>query len=239
MSGADATARATSGATTAPRPVGASRADAAYARLKRDILDNRLSPGFQATEPEIAARLGMSRTPVREALVRLAAEGLVALTPRRGARVLPVSPEDMREIYQLLGALEPDAAADVAAAGLETDDAARLRDAVERMRAALALEDLDAWAAADDDFHAAVLALSPNRRRAAIIGALLEQAHRARMVTLRLRARPERSTAEHAEILTAMTRGDADATRTLFAAHRARAARELIAVLEAARLAGV
>ena len=98
----------------------ATRVSDAYDRLKAEILLGRMPPGFQAPEPEIALRLGMSRTPVREALIRLEAEGLVQLIPRRGARVLPVRAEDMREIYAILTALEPEAAA-----ALSTQDSAR------------------------------------------------------------------------------------------------------------------
>jgi len=82
----------------------------AYAELKRRILDHEYPAGHQATEPDVAADLGMSRTPVREALIRLAQEGLVEVVPRRGMRVVPLSPADMQEIYEVLTALESEAA---------------------------------------------------------------------------------------------------------------------------------
>ena len=82
----------------------------AYQGIKDEILENRMAPGFQATEPEVAERLGMSRTPVREALIRLQEDGLVEVVPRRGMRVLPVSPDDMREIYEVLCCVETEAA---------------------------------------------------------------------------------------------------------------------------------
>ena len=104
----------------------ASQVDKAYGELKADILANRLPPGFQAPEPEFATRLGMSRTPVREALLRLQSDGLVELVPRRGARVLPISVDDMREIYQLLISLESDAAYELAARGLTDQEIERL-----------------------------------------------------------------------------------------------------------------
>jgi DNA-binding GntR family transcriptional regulator len=80
--------------------------DAAYEQIRRRILDNAWPPGHRALEQEVALALGMSRTPVREALMRLQAEGLVEVIPRHGMRVLPVSPTDMREICQILTALE-------------------------------------------------------------------------------------------------------------------------------------
>lgn len=66
----------------------------AYSQLKSQILSNQLSPGMQVPEPELSLQLGMSRTPVREALIRLQAEGLVELVPRRGLRVLPIKASD-------------------------------------------------------------------------------------------------------------------------------------------------
>ena len=141
-----------------------SRVEDAYERLKDEIRTNRMPPGFQAPEPEIALRLGMSRTPVREALIRLEAEGLVELIPRRGARVLPIQPEDMREIYEILTALEPDAAARLASRKPSKEELAPLAQATRDMEEALRKEDLDAWAEADDRFHVALLELQGNRR---------------------------------------------------------------------------
>lgn len=213
-----------------------SRVDDAYAQIKDEILSNRMPPGFQAPEPEIALRLGMSRTPVREALIRLEAEGLVELIPRRGARVLPVYPEDMHEIYEILTALEPEAAASLAARDLSARDLAPLVEATEDMEKALKARDLDAWAEADDQFHRCLLALHGNRRMAEFLSALSDQAHRARMVTLRLRDLPVRSTAEHREILDCLRKGYAGGARRAFRRHRQRAARELLALLENYRL---
>ena len=212
------------------------RVSDAYDRLKDEIRTNRMPPGYQAPEPEIAMRLGMSRTPVREALIRLEAEGLVELVPRRGARVLPIKPEDMREIYEILSALEPEAAAGVAASHPSPEDLRPLEEATADMEAALAVKDLDAWAEADDRFHLRLLELNGNRRLQRIISAVYDQVHRARIVTLRLRALPERSTREHREILEHMRRGDANAARAAFRAHREKSAVELIALLETYRL---
>ena len=212
------------------------RVEQAYARIKQEIRSNCMPPGFQAPEPEIAAELGMSRTPVREALIRLQAEGLVELVPRRGVRVLALSADDMREIYEIHTALEPDAAANLAARRPTQEVLAPLEAAVSEMEAALKNPDLDRWAAADDRFHRELLALQNNRRLEEFLGALYDQAHRARMVTLRLRELPVKSTAEHREILTHLRNGDGAGARRLFRAHRKRATRELLTILETYRL---
>jgi DNA-binding GntR family transcriptional regulator len=78
----------------------------AYRALRSRILDNTWPPGYQALEQALALELGMSRTPVREALIRLHNEGLIEVVPRHGMRVLPVSPADMAEIYTILTSLE-------------------------------------------------------------------------------------------------------------------------------------
>jgi len=208
----------------------------AYDRLKKEILDNRMQPGFQVPDAEIALRLGMSRTPVREALIRLQSEGLVELIPRRGVRVLPISPSDMRDIYQLLAMLEPEAAAETARRGLSEAEAQSLRQATDGMESALAEDDLDRWAQADDRFHRDLLACSSNARLRSFVSTLFDQSHRARAVTLRLREPPWKSTREHRDIIDAMANGDPERTRTIFRGHREQAAIELLAALERCRL---
>ena len=209
-----------------------SRVADAYAQLKDEILSNRMPPGFQAPEPEIALRLGMSRTPVREALIRLEAEGLVELIPRRGARVLPIRADDMREIYEILTSLESDAAAALARRTPSADQLLPLSTATHDMENALKDEDRDAWAEADDRFHRTLLELHGNRRLRSFVQALSDQAHRARIATLRLRDMPKRSTEDHRDILEALKAGDEDGARDAFREHRKRAAAELVGILE-------
>lgn len=214
-----------------------SRVEDAYERLKDEIRTNRMPPGFQAPEPEIAIRLGMSRTPVREALIRLEAEGLIELIPRRGARVLPIRADDMREIYEILTELEPAAAANLAARKPSEEELSQLEIATAQMEEAIEVGDLDAWAEADDRFHRHLLLLNGNRRLHDFVGSLFDQAHRARVVTLRMRGAPRESTKEHRQILDHLRAGDASATRAAFRAHRQRASEELLGILEKYRLA--
>jgi DNA-binding GntR family transcriptional regulator len=214
---------------TEPRP---SLTEEAYRVLKREILENRMPPGFQALEPELAARLGMSRTPVREAVIRLKEEGLVEVVPRRGMRVLSVSPDDMREIYQILTALESEAAALLAARKPGPQVLAPLSRSVAEMADAIKAEDRERWAAADDRFHRALLDLCPNRRLSSFVSLMFDQAHRARMVTLHLRELPVRSTVEHTQLVDVIAAGDAAKVRQSYRDHRERAVTELLAILE-------
>jgi DNA-binding GntR family transcriptional regulator len=87
-----------------------SMADRAYSELKRRILFDELAPGTGMLEEELAASLGMSRTPVREAAVRLAQEGLLEIVPRKGIRVTELTKRGVREINEVLACLEVQAA---------------------------------------------------------------------------------------------------------------------------------
>jgi DNA-binding GntR family transcriptional regulator len=209
-----------------------SRAAAAYRALRGLILANAWAPGFQATEQEVADHLQMSRTPVREAMMRLQQEGLVSVVPRHGLKVLPVSPDDMREIYEILTSLEATAAALAAGRNLGASELAPLEAATAAMERALAADDLSAWAEADARFHEGLLDLCGNRKLKAVVLNFLDRAHRARSITLRLRPKPVTSTQEHAALVAAIRRGDAVAARDLHHAHRERAGHELLALLE-------
>jgi DNA-binding GntR family transcriptional regulator len=217
-------------------PAGESLVDSAYQAMRRKILDNAWPPGFRALEQELALSLGMSRTPVREALIRLANEGLVEVIPRHGMRVLPVSAEDMRDIYEMLTALEAMAAE---LAVRRKPVAAQLKplvDASRDMGKALKADDLDAWAAADERFHRHLIELSGNRLLIEAVQNCWDRAHRARMVTLRMRPKPVHSTREHMEMVQKIRAGDARGAFEAHRAHRERGSRELLAILERYRL---
>lgn len=224
-----AVARSSQGRPSQARP---SQTRRAYEELKRRILDNELPPGTQALEQEIALLLGMSRTPVREALIRLAQEGMVEVRPRHGMRVLPISVIDLREIYDLLTGLESTAVDILARRGLTAAEASELDGLLDEMTAALQREDLDGWAAGDTRFHRRLVELAGNQRLLAMFEAIRDQSHRARMVTLRLRPTPSLSNDEHAAVVAAIRRRDAELAHRLHRAHRQRAARLLIDLVE-------
>jgi len=203
----------------------------AYNELKRRILDNEMPAGYQALEQELAELLGMSRTPVREALIRLANEGMVEVRPRHGMRVLPISAQDMREIYDVLTSLESTAAELVARNGLSQERLETLNGAVRDMDDALGADDMIAWAEADERFHALLVEYCGNERLRAMVRTCWDQAHRVRIATLRMRPKPLDSNKEHAEVVDAIARGDADAARRIHRNHRVRAGRMLVDLL--------
>ena len=230
---ASRTARRPATATVVPRD---SSVEMAYKAIRQRILDNVYPAGHRALEQEYADELGLSRTPVREALLKLAGEGLVEVIPRHGTRVLPVSTDDMREIYQMLTALEPMAAELVANKKLPAADLKPLIEASRDMTAALKADNLDAWAEADERYHRLLIALAGNRLLADTVQCLWDRAHRARMVTLRLRPKPMHSTAEHNAIVEAIRAGDALEAARLYRSHRERGSSELLAILDKARI---
>lgn len=203
----------------------------AYRILKRQILDNDITAGSQILELEAAARLGMSRTPIREAMVRLDQEGMVELRPRHGMRVLPISPDVLAEIYEILTALEGIAAEAAARKGASPEQLANLQQAVDEMEAALAADDLLRWSIADATFHRQLVDLAGNRRLAALVEQVSDQAHRARMTTLRLRPRPVSSNRDHAALVQAIRDRDARLAREIHEQHRRRAADMLVALI--------
>ena len=220
-------------ATTKPKKNGKeSLSDRAYRELKKLILENRLSVGNQYMEQEVAELLKMSRTPSREALIRLANEGLVEIRPRHGMRIKPISLQDMREIYEVLTSLESTAASLAAKRGLSEKQIESLRQAVNDMEQSLEIDDLDAWAAADERFHRLLVEFSDNERLISLVGNFIDQSHRVRMMTLRLRPKPSASLDDHRAVMEAIARGDAEAARRLHRTHREQSGSILVDLLK-------
>ncbi len=224
-------AGATAEAAPEKRP---SLVDEAYAAMRAAIRDASFAPGYQASEQEIALRLGMSRTPVHEAAIRLQEDGLVRVLPRRGILILALAPDDVREIYDVIIAIEGRAAELVA--GLPEPERRRAADELDAHTAAMAQAqgcgDLPAWGRADGAFHAALIAQAGHGRRSRIVQAINDQSHRARMLTLNLRRGLEASVAEHRRIAAAVRGGEPDAALAHAREHRIRARGELLPLLD-------
>jgi DNA-binding GntR family transcriptional regulator len=210
--------------------------DTVYDLIRAKILDNEFRPGMQMLEQELVAMFGVSRTPVREALIRLQKEHLVEIVPRHGMRVRQVSLADMQEIYQVLTSLEATAAGLVAARVLRVRELKPFEDACVAMERALASDDLEAWSAADEAFHLHLLALCGNPRLTQIVTEYRDLIQRARFLTLRLGARPDDSVAEHRAIADAIRRSDVQAAQALTRTHRERGIEKQIDTLTRFRL---
>lgn len=207
-----------------------SLADQAFATLRDNILKGRIVADTLWSDRELALQLGLSRTPVREAVQKLASEGLVEVIPRRGTRVLPLRSDDVREIHQIAKALELEAALLLAA--MADAPLAALTRAVEDMQDALAREDRDAWAEADERFHFGIVDGCGNRRLADMYHRLRGLTDRARYFALHLRPLPVRSAEEHGAMLEAIRAADLRRLADLYQTHWTRTTDELLALVE-------
>jgi DNA-binding GntR family transcriptional regulator len=208
-----------------------SQTQRAITQLREMIISNKLLPGSNHLEAELADLLGMSRTPVREAAIILEGQGLVEVKPRRGVRILPVSTVDLDEVYTILTELEALSAWHVANQGISPEDLEDMRDYLDEMEDALAEGDRIRWAHADDLFHRKLAIMSGNRRLETIVSTYSDQVHRARMLTLHIRPAPHSTIADHRALLDAIVAGDAEAARGLHRRHRTAAKEQMIALI--------
>jgi DNA-binding GntR family transcriptional regulator len=202
----------------------ASVVDQVYAAIRERIVGGELARGQRVHQEDVAAELGVSRTPVREALRRLAAEGLIEMRTNRGARVADLEQADMRAPYEARLVVEPGAAKLAAQRGLK-EPQARMRRAIATQRRVIPA--VDASFAANRDFHIALVEASGNEFLlrfvehlwVARIGAAIYEHQAETPDRMRLDAD------EHGQILEAITAGDARAAESLTRRHIADALR--------------
>ncbi len=209
--------------------------DRVYLEIQNRILYNIWETGHQVLEQELAAELGVSRTPVREALIRLQRDGLVKVIPRHGMRVQPISAVDVQEIYEILTSLEALAVELAAARKPNAKELKALERAARSMKAAHDASDLKAWAKADEEFHGHLVALSGNRILNEILNDFWGRAQRARITMLNLRKSSEESAREHAKLVESIRQGDSVGARETLEAHRKRGAANFKKLAEQSR----
>jgi DNA-binding GntR family transcriptional regulator len=203
--------------------------DQAYIAIRDRIDDGRLARGTRLHQEDLAAELGVSRTPVREALRRLAAEGRVELLTNRGARVADIDLAAMPEPYEARLVIEPGAAALAARRGLSAAQLRQLHAAIAAQRSAAG--DIQRSFAANRDFHLGLVAASGNE----LLLQFAEHLWVARIgaaIYERQAETPERmllDADEHEAILDAVERGDARKAESLARKHVADALRRLTA----------
>jgi DNA-binding GntR family transcriptional regulator len=186
--------------------------------LREEILSSRLEPGAELNEVALSASLGVSRGPIREALGRLAAEGLVTVTPRRGAIVTKLTKQEFMDAYQVREALES-LATRIAVPRLSDEDRAELHRMSDEMRRLAEADDPDAFFEINRRFHEKLVAASGNRRLQAMHEQLLGQMGRLLRKSADLRGGLGESAAAHEAILEAADAGDADRAARLMADH--------------------
>ena len=208
-----------------------------HAYLRQEILANRLTPGTVLGEVALSESLGVSRGPIREAIGRLAAEGLVVVRPRRGAVVASLSKEEFLEAYQVREALEM-LAIRLAVARITVEERERLAALVGEMERCAERDDVEGFFAANAAFHGTIVAASRNTKLQDMYRQLVEQMGRYRMRSLALRGSLRRSIAEHKTILRAIAAGDAERAAHLLSEHIRVPQRRLEAMSEEELLEG-
>ncbi|MBP7420196.1 MAG: GntR family transcriptional regulator [Burkholderiaceae bacterium] len=184
--------------------------------LRQQIFNRALEPGSWIDELKIADEYGISRTPLREALKVLAAEGLVTMKVRRGAYVTEVNEKDLSDVYHLLSLLESDAAG-VVAARATSDQLKELQDLHAELEAAV--DDRERFFAVNERFHMRVLEISDNRWRSQMVADLRKVMKLNRHNSLLKSGRIQESLAEHRAVMAALAARDADTTVQNMRAH--------------------
>ena len=185
-------------------------------QLRQRIFRRELEPGSWIDELKIAEGFGISRTPLREALKVLAAEGLVTMKVRRGAYVTEMSEKDLRDVYHLLSLLESDAAG-VVAERATPEQQQTLRDLHAELESAAG--NREAFFSVNERFHMALLDMADNRWRSQMVADLRKVMKLNRHNSLFKQGRIEDSLNEHRAILDAMLSRDPEGTRRAMQAH--------------------
>jgi DNA-binding GntR family transcriptional regulator len=202
-----------------PRPVrNLTLREQVLEHLREEILSSRLEPGAELNEVALASSLGVSRGPIREALGRLAAEGLVTVTPRRGTIVTKLTKQEFMDAYQVREALES-LAIRLAVPRLTDEDRAELHRMSAEMRRLAQADDSSAFFEINRRFHEKLVAASGNRRLQAMHEQLLGQMGRLLRKSAELRGGLGESATAHEAILDAVDAGDAERAGRLMAEH--------------------
>lgn len=197
---------------------GPSLMDRAYAILRREIITCQLPPGSEISELEIADRLGMSKTPVREALGRLDIEGFVETFPRRGYRIKPITLRDINDLFAVRSVLEQSAATLAARSmsDLQLDHLSALAAASYRLEEH---HSLDHFVETNRLFHEAIAEGSGNPRLAALVMAHIEESERFFYIGARSRDVNVETNRDHAGIVQVLRKRDGPAAGHIMGQH--------------------
>lgn len=208
---------------TRPRPVIAqarsrTAATLVYRALRTDIIAMRIAPGQAINEKAVADEHGVSRTPVREALLRLAGDSLVEIFPQSGTFVTRIPTAALPEAIMVRKALE-DLTVRTAAKRADAERIAGLRTLVDRQHILEQKRDHDGFHAADENFHAVIAEIAGHPGIWRLVGQVKVQVDRYRRLTLPVPGRMGRVVDEHAGVVAAIATGDPDKASAAMAAH--------------------
>ncbi|MEN6349091.1 MAG: GntR family transcriptional regulator [Syntrophomonas sp.] len=186
--------------------------------IREAIKEGVLKPRERLMEIQLAEELGVSRTPIREALRKLELEGFIVMVPRKGAYVADISFKDIADVFEIRIALEG-LAAGLAAERITDEEMEEMERLVVEKAEAIALQDFDRLIEVDTKFHEAIYMASRNQRLFTIINNLREQIQRYRATSLSVPGRMQQSLEEHRDIVEAIQSRDSQVARQVVQDH--------------------
>ena len=192
--------------------------DVVFNTLRRAILRGELKPGERLMEIQLANKLGVSRTPIREAIRKLELEGLVLMIPRKGAEVAEITEKNLRDVLEVRCALE-ELAVQLACDRIDADGLKELRAAADTCRRVLDSDDITQIAQADVDFHDVIFKATDNQRLIQLLNNLREQMYRYRIEYLKKKECYPQILQEHQEIIESIAGRDKDRATNVTGIH--------------------
>lgn len=186
--------------------------------LRDAILKGELEPGEHLMEVQLAGKLGVSRTPIREAIRQLQAEGLVVMTPRKGAVVAEITKEDLTDVLEVRKTLEK-FAVELACININDEELKSLHQCHEIFKAALEQKDLTVIANKDEGFHDVIYSATRNKRLIQILNNLREQIYRYRLEYIKDDEKWFTLIDEHDKLIRAIEEKDVETAKEVIEAH--------------------
>ena len=192
--------------------------DVVFNTLRGAILRGDLKPGQRLMEIQLANQLGVSRTPVREAIRKLELEGLVKMVPRKGAEVAQISEKHLKDVLEVRSALE-EVAGELACERMSSEELDELKRVNKLFLQVIESDDITAIANVDESFHMVIYGATRNERLSQMVNALREQMYRYRLEHIKDKNGRAKLAKEHEEIIQALENRDAAAARKEIRCH--------------------
>lgn len=192
--------------------------DVVFNTLRQAILRGELKPGERLMEIQLANKLGVSRTPIREAIRKLELEGLVLMIPRRGAEVAEITEKSLRDVLEVRDALEV-LCVDLACDRISDEDIESLKEAAKEFELALQGGDVTEYAEADVKFHDIIYHATENQKLIQLLYNLREQMYRYRVEYLKRKEVHKILLEEHEHIIECIEKKDKEAAKIAISTH--------------------
>ena len=192
--------------------------DVVFNTLRQGILRGLLPPGLRLMEIQLAKQLGVSRTPVREAIRMLELEGLVKTVPRKGAEVAEITPKDLHDVLEVRCALE-ELSVELACKSITKEELQQLHKVLDKFKELVPIGDVNALAECDVEFHDIIIQSTDNKRLIQLLNNLREQMYRYRLEYLKDLSTHELLVKEHQTILTCLEKRDEAGSKRIIREH--------------------